>query len=282
LHFGGHAMTTTFAGFALDRPVIMGIINATPDSFSDGGDAFSFEDAVARGLKLMNDGADIIDVGGESTRPGAEPVSVEEELHRTIPVISRLSQAGACVSIDTRHALVMEEALAAGAEIINDVTALSGDRRSMDVAANTGAPIVLMHMQGQPGTMQSAPIYEDVAKDVFDYLTARVQACEAAGIERSRLALDPGIGFGKTVDHNLFILKTLKMYDRLGLPVMLGVSRKSFIGKVVGEADAKKRLAGSVAAALWGVSQGAKILRVHDVAETKQALDIWAAIEAAR
>lgn len=275
-------MAATFAGFALDRPLIMGIINATPDSFSDGGDAFSLEDAVARGLTFMNDGADIIDVGGESTRPGAEPISIEEELRRTIPVIKRLSQAGACVSIDTRHALVMEGALAAGAEIINDVTALTGDGRSMDVAANTDAPIVLMHMQGQPGTMQSAPAYEDAAKDVFDYLTARVQACEAAGIERSRLALDPGIGFGKTVDHNLHILKTLKMYDRLGLPILLGVSRKSFIGKVVGEADAKKRLAGSISAALWGVSQGAKILRVHDVAETKQALDTWMAIETVR
>ena len=260
----------------------MGIVNATPDSFSDGGDAFTLEDAVARGLKLMNDGADIIDVGGESTRPGAEAISIEEELRRTVPVIKRLCEAGACVSIDTRHALVMEDALAAGAEIINDVTALTGDTRAMDVAANTNASIVLMHMLGNPGTMQSAPVYDNAPKDVFDYLIARVQACEAAGIERSRLALDPGIGFGKTVDHNLQILKSLKLYDRLGLPVLLGVSRKSFIGKVVGEAEAKKRLPGSISAALWGITLGVKILRVHDVAETKQALDIWAAIKAVR
>jgi len=271
-------MIKTFAGIPLDRPLIMGVVNATPDSFSDGGEAYAFEDAMARGLKMMAEGADIIDVGGESTRPGAAPVSIEEELRRTVPVVRRLSEAGACVSIDTRHALVMEEALAAGAEIINNVTALTGDARSMDVAASVDAPIVLMHMQGEPGTMQSAPVYEDAPKEVFDHLTARVQTCEAAGIERSRLALDPGIGFGKTVAHNLQILNHLDMYERLGLPLVLGVSRKSFIGKIVGEEDAQKRLPGSLAAALWGVSQGVGIVRVHDVAETVQALSIWRAI----
>lgn len=274
-------MIKTFAGFSLDRPLIMGIVNATPDSFSDGGEAFSFDDAVARGLQLIDDGADIIDVGGESTRPGAEPVSIDEEIRRTVPVIQRLNEVGACVSIDTRHALVMEAALAAGAEIINDVTALTGDTRSMDVAANSSAPIILMHMQGEPGTMQADPSYENAPQDVFEYLNARVKACEAVGIARERLALDPGIGFGKTVDHNLQILKHLHLYEQLGLPVLLGVSRKSFIGKVANEPDAKNRLPGSIAAALSGITRGVKILRVHDVAATKQALDIWAAIDAA-
>jgi len=274
-------MSKTFAGFSLDRPLIMGIVNATPDSFSDGGEAYQFEDAVARGLALIDEGADIIDVGGESTRPGAEPVSLEEELRRTVPVVQRLSEAGACVSIDTRHALVMEEALAAGAEIINDVTALTGDARSLDVASNCDAPIILMHMQGEPGTMQATPTYEDAAKEVCAYLKARVHACEAAGIARDRIALDPGIGFGKTVEHNIEILKHLSLYDALGLPVLLGVSRKSFIGKIAEQPDAKLRLPGSIAAALAGVMRGAKILRVHDVAETKQALDIWRAIEGA-
>lgn len=274
-------MINTFAGFSLDRPLIMGIVNATPDSFSDGGEAFSFDNAVSRGLKMMKQGADIIDVGGESTRPGAEIVDVEEEVRRTVPVVKRLAEAGACVSIDTRHAVVMEEALAAGADIINDVTALTGDVRSMDVAANTGASIVLMHMQGEPGTMQKDPTYEDAPHEVFEYLNARVHACEAVGIARERLALDPGIGFGKTLTHNLEILKHLGMYKTLGLPLLLGVSRKSFIGVVADEPDAKERLAGSISAALACVERGANILRVHDVAQTRQALDVWRAIETA-
>ncbi|MCW8916179.1 MAG: dihydropteroate synthase, partial [Magnetovibrio sp.] len=245
------------------------------------GDAFTADDAVDRGLQLVNDGADIVDVGGESTRPGAEPVSIEEELRRTIPVIERLAEAGVCVSIDTRHALVMESALAAGAEIINDVTALTGDRRSMDVVANSNAPVILMHMLGGPGTMQANPIYENASREVFEYLSKRVQACEAAGIKRDRIALDPGIGFGKTVKHNLQIMNDLGMYERLGLPVLLGLSRKSFIGGVTGEGDPKKRLPGSLAAALACIERGAHMVRVHDVAETKQALDIWTAIDLA-
>lgn len=271
-------MTKAFAGFVLDRPLIMGIVNATPDSFSDGGDAFSFDDAVERGLRLMRDGADIIDVGGESTRPGAEPVSLDEEVRRTVPVINRLCEAGACVSIDTRHALVMEAALAAGAEIINDVTALTGDVRSLDVAARSSAAIILMHMQGTPGTMQTAPEYDDAPREVLAYLTERVQVCEAAGIARSRLALDPGIGFGKTTAHNLQILKNLDDYHHLDMAMVLGVSRKRFIGEISGETEAKKRLAGSIATALWGIEQGVNILRVHDVSETKQALDVYTAI----
>lgn len=274
-------MITSFAGLSLDRPRIMGIVNATPDSFSDGGEAFDVDDAVARGLRLVDDGADIVDVGGESTRPGAEPVSIDEELRRTIPVVARLSEAGVCVSIDTRHALVMEEALAAGAEIINDVTALTGDSRSMDVAANANASIVLMHMQGEPGTMQANPSYEDAPQDVLDYLTARVHACEAVGIQRDRIAVDPGIGFGKALSHNLEILKHLDRYHQLGLPVLLGASRKSFIGKISGEDDAQKRLPGSLSTVLNALTRGVRLFRVHDVAETKQALDVWAAIESA-
>ncbi len=273
-------MTKIFAGFSLDRPLLMGIVNATPDSFSDGGEAFASDDAVAKGLKLVDEGADIIDVGGESTRPGAEPVSIEEELRRIIPVVKALSEAGVCVSIDTRHAVVMEEALAAGADIVNDVTALSGDNRALDVVAHAGVPVILMHMQGEPGTMQTEPSYEDAPKEILDYLTRRVQACEAAGIERTKIAIDPGIGFGKTVQHNLEILKHLGIYDQLGLPVLLGVSRKSFIAKVTGVDDPKARVPGSIAAALAGIARGVNILRVHDVAATKQALDIWRAIEA--
>jgi len=263
----------------------MGIINATPDSFSDGGEAYAFEDAVARGLAMQADGADIIDVGGESTRPGARPVSIDEELARTIPVVERLSDAGLCVSIDTRHALVMGRAVDAGAKIINDVTALTGDRDALavaaDLAAGRGVSIVLMHMQGQPGNMQDHPVYGDVVEEVFAYLAARVEACCAAGISKSQLALDPGIGFGKTVAHNVSILKHLERYNHQGLPIVLGVSRKSFIGTLAAQPDAQKRVPGSLAAALFAIALGANIVRVHDVAATRQALDVWAAIEGA-
>ena len=268
----------TFAGLKLDRPLIMGIVNATPDSFSDGGEAYRFDDAIKRARQMVQDGADIIDVGGESTRPGAAQVGLDEELARTIPVVEALAGEGAFVSIDTRHAEVMTQAVAAGAKIINDVSALTG-KGSLDAAAATSAAVVLVHMQGEPGTMQANPTYDDAPVDVLRYLKDRVAACEAAGISRERIALDPGIGFGKTVGHNLDILNHLDLYQDFGLPVLLGVSRKSFIGAVAGEGDAKKRLPGSLAAALACVQRGANILRVHDVRETKQALDVWAAIE---
>lgn len=269
---------STFAGLKLDRPLVMGIVNATPDSFSDGGEAYTFDAAVARGLAMVEQGADIIDVGGESTRPGAAAVSLDEELARTVPVVERLTAEGVCVSIDTRHAKVMSQAVQAGAKIINDVAALR-EPGALDAAAATDAAIVLMHMQGEPGTMQSNPTYDDAPADVLAFLKERVQACEAAGIERVRLAVDPGIGFGKTVAHNLEILSRLDLYQELGLPVLLGVSRKSFIGALADEPDAKKRVPGSLAAALAGVARGANILRVHDVAETVQALKVWRAIE---
>lgn len=274
-------MSKTFAGFELSRPLIMGIVNATPDSFSDGGELSSVTAAVDHGLRLVDEGADIVDVGGESTRPGAEPVSIAEELDRTILVVERLAEAGVCVSIDTRHAVVMESALAAGAEIVNDVTALTGDRRSMDVVSNSNASVVLMHMQGKPGNMQANPVYDNAPREVFEYLYERVQACEEAGIRRNRIAVDPGIGFGKTLQHNLEIMNELGMYERLNLPVLMGLSRKRFIGGVTGEQDPKKRLPGSIAAALACLQRGAHILRVHDVRETKQALDVWTAIDQA-
>lgn len=271
-------MSKTFAGLSLDRARIMGIVNATPDSFSDGGEAFAFDDAVARGLQMMADGADIIDVGGESTRPGAAPLTREVEISRTVPVIKRLVREGALVSIDTRHADVMRAAVNAGANIINDVSALTGEG-ALDAAAQSGASIVLMHMQGEPGTMQANPSYDDAPAEVLSYLKDRVQACVDAGIARTRIAVDPGIGFGKTVDHNLQILNRLDLYDALDVPVLLGVSRKSFIGAIADVPDAQKRLPGSIAAALASVAKGAKIVRVHDVAETVQALKVWSAIQ---
>ncbi len=272
---------TTFAGLALDRPLIMGVINVTPDSFSDGGEAVDAAQALARGRALADAGADILDVGGESTRPGAEPVSVDDELARVLPVVRGLSEAGFAVSIDTRHARVMEAALDGGAAVINDVTALTGDPQSMGVAVVRGAPVILMHMQGDPRTMQDEPRYEDAALDVYDYLAGRVAACEAAGVERMRIAVDPGIGFGKTADHNIEILHRLGLFHGLGCALVLGVSRKSLIARLSRGEAPKQRLAGSLAAALAAVAQGVHILRVHDVAETRQALNVWSAIDAA-
>jgi dihydropteroate synthase len=270
-----------FAGLALERPQVMGAINVTPDSFSDGGDRFDPGQAVAAGLALAEAGAAILDVGGESTRPGAEAVPEAEELRRTIPVVKALAEQGRVVSIDTRHAAVMAEALAAGASIINDVTALTGDAKSLEVAAGSDAFIVLMHMQGEPQTMQRDPSYDDAALDIYDYLSRRIAACEAAGIDRARLALDPGIGFGKTVEHNLQILDRMALYHDLGCPLLLGVSRKSFIAKLSRGEAPKERLAGSLAAALAGLQRGVQILRVHDVKETRQAIAIWDAIHGA-
>lgn len=271
--------TRSFAGLELTRPLVMGVINVTPDSFSDGGDAFHHDDAVARGRALMEQGATILDVGGESTRPGADPVSEDEEIARVVPVIRRLAGAGAVVSIDTRHATVMEAAIAAGATIVNDVTALTGDARSLGVVADSGVSLVLMHMQGTPETMQQNPQYGDVVGEVIAHLESQVSACEARGVARSEIAVDPGIGFGKTLGHNLELLKSLDAFQELGCPVVLGVSRKSMIARLSRGEEPKDRVAGSVAAALAGISRGADIIRVHDVAETCQAIAVWQAIE---
>lgn len=268
----------SFAGLPLDRPHVMGVINVTPDSFSDGGDHAESGPAIAAGQAMAAAGASILDVGGESTRPGAEAVSPGDELRRVIPVIEGLRDLDVKISIDTRRAEVMAAALAAGASIVNDVTALEGDAQSLDLVARSGVPVVLMHMQGTPQTMQKAPDYDDVALDIYDYLEARLEACEAAGIPRARIAVDPGIGFGKTVAHNLQLLEQLAIFHGLGCPILLGVSRKSFIGRISDGSAPKARLPGSLAAGLAGVARGAQILRVHDVAETKQALQVWQAI----
>jgi len=265
-------------GLSLDRPRIMGILNVTPDSFSDGGDRADPEVAVRDGLAMLAAGADILDVGGESTRPGSRPIGLEEERARVLPVVEALARAGAIVSIDTRHAAIMAEAVAAGAAIINDVTALEGDPESLTVAARCGVPVILMHMQGEPQTMQANPTYDSAALDIYRYLAERLEACAAAGIPASRVVVDPGIGFGKSLAHNLELFEQLALFQGLGTAVLLGASRKSFIAKLhASAAEPKQRLAGSIAAALFGLQRGVQILRVHDVPETVQAVTVWQA-----
>ena len=268
-----------FGGIAMDRPRIMGIVNVTPDSFSDGGDRFDPATAIADALAMVDAGAEIIDIGGESTRPGAPEVSPEDEIRRVVPVTSALAEAGVCVSVDTRHAATMAAAIGAGARIVNDITALTGDADALKVVRESDAGVVLMHMQGEPQTMQSAPEYGFAPFDVYDYLKARVEACVAAGIPRERLCVDPGIGFGKTKAHNLSILHWMSLYRGLGVPVLLGASRKSLIAAVCGDTPPKQRLAGSLALAGAGVRAGVTVVRVHDVAETAQALAMQCAIE---
>ncbi len=266
------------AGLALDRPRIMGIVNVTPDSFSDGGLHASTQAAIAHGLQLAEEGADILDIGGESTRPGAEYVPAEEELRRVIPVIEGLrARTEARISIDTRKAEVMRRAAAAGADILNDVSALTHDAEALPVAAETGLPVILMHAQGDPRTMNDNPQYSDVALDVFDYLEGRIAACEAAGIPRARIVADPGIGFGKHLHHNVTVLSALSLYHALGVPVMLGASRKKLIDHISDVPNPRDRVPGSIAAALAGAAQGVQIIRVHDVAATRQALNVWRA-----
>jgi dihydropteroate synthase len=265
-------------GLPEHRPLLMGVVNVTPDSFSDGGQFFEPAAAIAHGLRLHAEGADIVDVGGESTRPGAAAVPANEEIRRAAPVIEALARAGVLVSIDTRRAAVMRAAVAAGARIINDVSALRYDPDSFAAAGASGLPVVLMHSRGEPATMQLQPTYQRAPLDVFDRLAARVEAWTHAGYERARLIVDPGIGFGKTLDHNLEILSQLGLYLGLGLPVLLGVSRKSFIGRLAGGASPAERLPGSLAAALWAAAAGVAILRVHDVAATQQAVALWHAL----
>jgi dihydropteroate synthase len=266
------------AGLSLDRPRLMGIVNVTPDSFSDGGRHASTEAAIEHAFQLEEEGADILDIGGESTRPGAEPVRIDEELSRVLPVIEALAgKTRALISVDTRHAAVMKAAAAAGADMINDVAALAHEAAAIEAAAESGLAIVLMHAQGDPRTMQDDPRYDDVLTDVFDYLEARIEACMRAGIPRTRLIVDPGIGFGKTLQHNLELMAGLSLFQGLGVPVLLGASRKSFIGKLTGATVAAERVMGSVGAALAAVAQGVQILRVHDVKATRQALSVWEA-----
>ena len=267
-----------FGGLAMSAPRIMGILNVTPDSFSDGG-LFLRPDAALMQARKMATGADILALGGESTRPGAADVDPAEEIARTAPVIAALRAGGlnAPISIDTRKAVVAGAAFAAGATILNDVTALQFDPAMARVAADKGCPVILMHSVATPATMQDDPHYDNVLLDVYDALAARLAEAIAAGIAPEKLAVDPGIGFGKTLVHNLALLARLSLFHNLGVPVLLGASRKRFIGTIATESDAAKRVPGSLAVALAGVAQGMQMIRVHDVAETRQALSLWRA-----
>jgi len=255
----------------------MGVVNVTPDSFSDGGEYLDHAMAIRHGKRLVSEGADILDIGGESTRPDAASITPEIEQERILPVIEGLQDEKALISIDTRHTETMLKTLNMGVSMMNDVQALQGEG-AMSVLAQSDVPVCLMHMQGTPKTMQQAPIYKDIIDDIMHFFEERLKACESAGISKDRIVLDPGIGFGKTLAHNLLILKEIKRFKALGCPVMIGLSRKSMIEKICPGTLPQDRLAGSLAGALWAASQGADILRVHDVAQTKQALDVWLAI----
>jgi dihydropteroate synthase len=260
------------------RPLLMGIINVTPDSFSDGGQCLEPAEAIEHGLRLAEQGADLLDVGGESTRPYSTPVAAAEELHRVLAVVQALCERTRIpVSIDTSKALVAAEAVAAGAEIINDVTGLEGDPRMLDVARETGAGVCVMHMQGTPQNMQDDPQYRDVVEDIFGYLRERRDALLAHGLDRDRICLDPGIGFGKTHEHNLTLLTHCGHFHRLGCPLLVGHSRKGFIGKVLGDKQAD-RMAGTIGIALALARQGVQIVRVHDVLPVRQALLLFDAV----
>ncbi len=263
---------------------IMGVVNATPDSFSDGGAYLDAGAAVSHALQLREDGADILDIGGESTRPGADDVPLEIEQARTIPVIEGVRKKGCAaeISIDTRKPEVARAAVTAGASIWNDVTALTFAPDSLEVAVALSCDIVLMHAQGDPKTMQKDPHYDDVVEEVYSYLAKRIEACIKAGVDEARLIVDPGIGFGKTLDHNLALLANLDRFCALGRPVLLGASRKRFIAALDRGAPANERLGGSLAAVMAGLTGGASIFRVHDVAETRQAISVFSAIESRR
>jgi len=263
-----------------DRPRVMGIVNVTPDSFSDGGEHASVDAAVAHALRLAEEGADILDIGGESTRPGADEVSLEEELRRVIPVIERLAKETALpISIDTSKPEVMRAAVAAGAGMINDVCALRREG-ALDAAAALRVPVVLMHMQGEPRSMQAAPDYDDVVADVHRFLAERIFSAEMSGIPKKMIVVDPGFGFGKTTAHNLALLARIDRFTDLGVPVLAGLSRKRTIGELTGRSDPHDRIHGSVAAHVIAAQRGAKLLRVHDVAATVDALKVWNAVNA--
>jgi len=265
----------------LRGPMIMGVVNVTPDSFSDGGKFINSDKAIEHGLQLIKDGADILDVGGESTRPGAEVVDIKEEIRRVVPVIEGLRDHAKFISIDTRNAETMQAALDAGANIINDVSALTHDPESIDVAVAAQVPVILMHSQGTPQDMQDNPHYNNAVGDVFEHLKSRIEYCATHRLDPDLLIVDPGIGFGKTLQHNLLLLRNIKEFSVLDVPVLLGTSRKSFIAALSHNEPADDRLGGSLSSALWGLSQGVNIFRVHDVRETKQAFAIYEAISSA-
>ncbi len=261
---------------SLERPLIMGVVNVTPDSFSDGGLFADSAQAIAHARRLIDEGADILDIGGESTRPGSAPVPVAEERRRILPVLESLSDCGVPVAVDTRKPQLMREALAAGASMINDTNAL-GAAGALEAVAASDAAVCLMHMRGDPHTMQDAPAYDDVVREVRDFLRGRVAAAENAGIARARIVVDPGFGFGKTLEHNLALLRGLSVFAGLGGALLAGLSRKSMLGRLTGR-DVGERVHASVAAALAAVKNGAHIVRVHDVAATRDALAVWNAV----
>lgn len=261
-------------------PVIMGIVNVTPDSFSDGGKFYNQNKAIEHGLRLVEEGAAILDIGGESTRPGAEVIDPEEEISRVVPVIEGLRGKAPWISIDTRNAQTMRAALAAGANCINDISGLTYDPEALSVAAGANVPIILMHSQGTPRTMQKNPSYTNVIEDIYAFFEERLEACKTARIEKKNLILDVGIGFGKTLEHNVLLLGNIKRFQDLGCPLLLGTSRKGFIGALSQNEPPESRQGGSLASALWGLSQGVQIFRVHDVAQTAQAFAVYRAIEA--
>ncbi len=264
---------------SLERPLVMGILNVTPDSFSDGGSHMTADKAVEAALEMIDDGADIIDIGGESTRPGADYVGEEEEIRRVVPVVEALAaSAGVPLSIDTRKAAVARLALEAGAQIINDVSALRDDPDMLAVVRDSGAGSVLMHMAGTPKTMQRHPAYKDVVREVRGWLKRRVASVVAAGVDPATIAIDPGIGFGKTTEQNLQLLAGLPRFATLGAPVLVGLSRKNFIGEITEESDPGRRLSGSLTGMVWSLWHGASILRVHDVKASRQAVDLACAI----
>lgn len=263
---------------AKDGPLVMGIVNVTPDSFSDGGKYLDPDRAIAHGRRLAAEGADILDIGGESTRPGATPVPVQEELDRVMPVIEGLRGCGVPLSIDTRKAAVMQAALAAGAGMINDITALRGDPESMAVVAGANVPVCLMHMQGDPCTMQDNPVYADTVQEVLDFFRERIDACRDKNINTKRIIIDIGIGFGKSIADNLALIRNVSKFKSFGVPILIGASKKSFIHSLCINADTDQREPGSLATALWCRQQGAKIFRVHDVAAARQAFAVWEAV----
>lgn len=261
---------------SLDRPLIMGVVNVTPDSFSDGGLYTDLKTAMAHARALIDEGADILDVGGESTRPGAEPVSLEEERRRVMPVLEALAQCGRPISVDTRKPELMEEAIATGASLVNDIDALESPA-ALSAVARASVAVCLMHKQGDPRTMQQNPQYADVVAEVRDYLKSRIEAALRAGIERDRIIIDPGFGFGKTQEHNIALLRQLPELTGLGVPVLAGLSRKAMLGRITGR-EPRDRVYASIAAALFAAERGARILRVHDVTETRDALSVWWAL----
>lgn len=273
LHCGNYRLS-------LERPLIMGIVNVTPDSFSDGGRHFDAAQAVAHARQLVEAGADILDIGGESSRPGAQPVSEEEELRRIVPVVEALAELRVPLSIDTVKPQVMRRAIAAGASLINDIAALQAPG-ALRAVADSGAAVCLMHMQGEPRTMQGDPRYGDVVAEVHDFLAQRVAVAQAAGIGRERIVVDPGFGFGKRLEHNLALLRALARFGDLGAGVLAGLSRKSMLGEITGRKVGLRETA-SATAALLAARNGARILRVHDVAATRDALAVWAAVEGTR